>query len=405
MVCFGCKGKLKCGMPFCLVYKEMFKKVEKITDNFSGSSPPFVFIGSKMKYPQVNVGILSPPEKTEDAWLYDSEGYWAENDFTIQDIINLRSSLINSRFKSTVHSTNNKFLELSKEIGMATKPVDIEIELQKRVHIKLDIDKINTPQGARAPLKKLRITENPSIPFKIDKVVSDTDLKASEAIDYLHNNNFDEHTISKLLTIGVIGVKQNRRLVPTRWSITATHDILGKQLIDKIKDYKPIENHLMFFSKFMGNVYMILLFPDNFSYELFEMFLPRSSWNPGNEIRIGTDHESNFGRKTYASQTVGGYYATRLPILEYLQRIKRQAAALVFRFELPEYWAALGVWVVLHASRRTMNIEPIKFNSKEEILAQAEFLSKKKFNFDLSPLIQKSHLLKSLNQKKLFNYL
>ena len=41
-------------------------------------SPPSVFIGSKLKYPLVNVGILSPLNKDEDSWLYDDAKYWAE---------------------------------------------------------------------------------------------------------------------------------------------------------------------------------------------------------------------------------------------------------------------------------------------------------------------------------------
>ena len=57
--------------------------ISKINSN----SPPSVFIGSRLKYPLVNVGILSPLEKDENAWIYDDPRYWAENNFQIQDII------------------------------------------------------------------------------------------------------------------------------------------------------------------------------------------------------------------------------------------------------------------------------------------------------------------------------
>ena len=43
------------------------KNVSKLDSN----SPPSVFIGSKLKYPLVNVGILSPLERDENAWVYD----------------------------------------------------------------------------------------------------------------------------------------------------------------------------------------------------------------------------------------------------------------------------------------------------------------------------------------------
>src|SRR3989344_2644908 len=74
-------------------------------------SPPSVFIGSKLKYPEVNVGILSPLEKDENAWLYDDAKYWAENNLEINHVLYLRNSLLNSRFTAGVKDTrlNNKF--------------------------------------------------------------------------------------------------------------------------------------------------------------------------------------------------------------------------------------------------------------------------------------------------------
>jgi len=43
-----------------------FERIIKLDKkDFFGSSPPTIFIGSKLRYPNVNVGILSPPEETE----------------------------------------------------------------------------------------------------------------------------------------------------------------------------------------------------------------------------------------------------------------------------------------------------------------------------------------------------
>ena len=56
-------------------------------------------------------------------------------------------------------------------------------------------------------------------------------------------NKFDEYTLSKILSVGVLGLKKDKKLVPTRWSITATDDILAKNLLRKIRDFKWIENY------------------------------------------------------------------------------------------------------------------------------------------------------------------
>ncbi len=385
----------------------LFKTLNAIDKDFSGNSPPSVFVGSKLHYPNVNVGILSPPEKLQDAWLYDAQNYWAANNYTIEDIVQFRSSLINSRFRSNVYYKNSdtKLLELAQEIAMASKPVDLEINLKNKIKFKMEYNSILMPMGPRATLQKVRITENTKIAGKVDKVVSDTDLKAADAITYLYKSEFDESTLSKLLSIGVLGIKKHRKLVPSRWSITSVDDTLAKSMLVDVKRYDTIQDYTLFFGHHLGNYYFIMLFPRLFSYELFEMYIPGSSWNPGKEIAAATDYEDIFGRKTYASNTVGGYYAAKLPIVQYLSRIKKQASVLAIRFETPEYWRALGVWVVRAASRKTMSSQPMHFDSMQSMLEFVKDVSRKRFNYDLNNILSKSRLLENIkNQPTLFDF-
>ena len=364
------------------------------------SSPPSVFVGSKLKYPLVNVGILSPLEKDENAWVYDDEAYWARNDFQITDVIKLRDGLLNSRFQSQVQEarTNKKFVELAKEIAVASKPVDVEIELKNRLNVGRNVDRVTKPQGMRGVLKKAKITSNVKIHRKVDRVIND-EIKASEGIKYLYKNNFSEYTLNKILSVGVMGLKKNKKFVPTRWSITATDDTIGKYLLKDIKDYKWIKDYELFFGEFMGNQYLVLLFPNVFSYELFELYFPGSAWNPSQELKAATDFENFSGRKVYASNTAGGYYAARLPILEYLNKIKRQASVIVIRLETPSYWAALGVWVVRESVRKAMK-NGMKFDSREELLQSVAKIAKIKYNFEPETILKKSKLLEQIKTQR-----
>ncbi len=385
---------------------ERIIKLEK--QDFFGSSPPTIFIGSKLRYPQVNVGILSPPEETEDAWIHDAQTYWPQTDFTIKDIIQLRSSLINSRFTTSVKSfaSDNKFLDIAQEIGIGSKPVDVEISLKKKPKISTSFDNIRLPMGPGVRLEKVRITENVKVDPKVDKIISDIDIKANEASNYLFNKGIDEHSISQLLTIGVLGLKKNRKLVPTKWSITATDDNLGKNIMEEIKDCSSIDDFRIYEGNYFGNYYYILMFQGVFNYELFEGYLPRSSWNPhSREIKWATDYETHFGRKTYATGTAGGYYAARLPILEYLKKNKRQASVLVIRFETEEYYAALGVWVVRSSARKAMNNKPKIFDSQENMLKYLKAVIYERFSYDIDIILKKSIMINSiLKQKNLFSF-
>ena len=375
------------------------KDLSKIS-KIDSISPPSVFIGSKLRYPLVNVGILSPLQKDEDAWLYDDAKYWAERDFGIREVMKIRNSLLNSRFQAKVHDVrlNKKFLEIAKNIAISSKQVGVEIELKNRVLVGKNSDKVLTPHGMKAPLKKAKIIGNVFVDKKVDRTIND-EIRASEGIEILYKNDYDEYSLSKVLSVGVMGLKKNKHLVPTRWSITATDDIIGKHLLKKIKDYAWIEDYGLFVGEFMGNQYLVMLFPNVWSYELFELYLPQSSWNPTEEIKASTDYENYDGRKKYAFDTAGGYYATRLPILKYLDSIKRQANVLVIRIETPSYWASLGVWVVRESVKKAMqNFK--KFSSRKELIDGAKKIGKIKFDFDIDDILKRSRVLKEGREQK-----
>jgi len=374
-----------------------YKNLDKISE-LNTNSPPSVFVGSKLKYPIVNVGILSPLEKDENAWVYDAPEYWAKQGFSIRDVIGLRDNLLNSRFQSKVtdpRQNDKRFVQIAQELAMASKPVDVEIELKEKINPGIKKDRVVLPQGMGARLKNAKITSNVKIDRRLDKAVND-DVKASESVEELYKNNFNEYFLSQVLSVGVLGMKKDKKLVPTRWSITATDDIIGKSLLKKIRDYAWMENYEMFFGEFMGNAYLILMFPNVFSYELFELYLPGSSWNPSKEIKASTDYENYDGRKTYASNTAGGYYAARLPILEYLEKIKRQASVLAIRIELPSYWAALGVWVVRESVKKALNNKKLEFLDMKELTESSRKIGMIKFGFDTDKILRKSKIVETL---------
>ncbi|MDO8481441.1 MAG: hypothetical protein Q7S65_06590 [Nanoarchaeota archaeon] len=381
-----------CTCPLCSKKRSIFKVKQVLKPEFQSNSPaPFV---GRFGYPDVNVGILSPPERQENAWEYDAPKHWAAQKYAIPRIIDFRSELVNSSKKVNVHE-RDKFLTLAQEIGMASRPTDVDISLESVPRFTLTPDSHLAPMGPNARLKKAELTSNPHIDVRVDKAVDDTDLKAVGAVTSLYDKGFDENFLSKLLSVGTLGIGENRKLVPTRWSITATDDMLGKHIIKEIRDY-PEADYLLFTGSHLGNYYFVLLFPERWSYELFETFVPRNQ-----ELTWSTDFEANRGRTSYAEETAGGYYTVRLGILEKLRELKRQASVLAIRVITEEYTAPLGVWVTREAARNAMRSQPLQFGSKELML---EYIRKKiqsEFGFLPDGMLRESKLLSQLRQTKL----
>lgn len=377
--------------------KNLFKTVDFTNPQILSASPPSVFVG-RVGYPYVNVGILSPPIEVENPELYDAPNFWSAHNYNIDQIISLRASLVNSRFKAQVKASS-KLLDISQEVGMASKPVDLEIDLKRKPNFNVQFGKIILPMGPTAEIKKIELTENPKIHTKVDKVNSDSDLKATEALNYLYKNNFDVDFLSKILSVGSVGLKTNRKLVPTKWSITTTDDLIGKGLIKEIKKFSIINDYYIYFDSYLGNYYFILLFPEIFSYELFEAYMPLNLQNPNTNLQTAHDFEFYSGRKDYADDTVGGYYASRLAVLEKLKETKKQATVLVFRFVTQEYSTPLGVWVCRQASRKALSKKGLRFETKESMLNYLKEFILDKFHYNIESLLKEAQLLKNINQQ------
>jgi hypothetical protein len=364
-LCIKCKGKGLCGRPRCPIL-EKFRSIESVIPNSSGetsifgASPPSVFVG-RYNYPDVKAGPMIPPQlEGDEAMLLEDPKALLK--MSIQDIISSRSQLVRANTGINVkkaRSPDNPLIERSQELALSKTPVDTEAWFNKPISNKLKFDNVLTPMGPSGDLKKFDITENPKVPKKVDSLVYDDDALAKDAISELWCGNIPAEHISRLLSIGLLG--QERKLVPTRWSITAVDDMVGKDLLQGIRDYQQLSEVTVLSGGVFGNHFEIVLIPRMFSFELIEVWMPRTVWS-GGSTWIESDHE-DFGGKNKYSNLAGGYYAARLGALEYLHSIRRQATVFMVREIRPKYWAPLGVWVVREGVRKAFEGEPEKFES------------------------------------------
>ena len=366
---------------------KFYNKQLRPKKEFSGVTPN-ILIGS-FGYPFVNVGALSTEDKSE----IDNPKKYAKENTDINKIIAQRQSLINSKLVLPIKRLNEKFVEQTQEIAKTQKVLDTEVELKKAISTNAEFHQISMPHGPSAELKKLDITSSATINKSVERLTSDTDVKAADALIELQNKHIDENQLTKLLSTGTLG--QERKLVPTKWSITAVDDTLGKNTHNQILDYPEIDYTIMQ-EELLGNVFTIIFIPGTWSFELFEMTLPNTIHNNTNEIILSHDFEYTQGRKKYADETAGGYYATRLAILEYLKSIKKQGQVIVLRIITDRYTAPLGVWVVREGVRKTLEQKNKIYrpNSRRELLNKTKELMELHGMKELNKIIAQSKLLK-----------
>ena len=334
-------------------FENRFAEVKQ-GDALFGSTSPSVFVG-RSSYPNVSTGILSPVGAEEDAADFATSGAWYNRGLDIENVLQYRMGLLNSNRSSRVNVEDvwDGFVGVQREVAISDRPVDVEIGLSGPLDLDLSVDDVATPTGPRATAQSAELAENPHVPRPVKKTLEDDDWQAQGAMVYLYRRGFDVYEINTILSAGALGRGENRRLVPTRWSITAVDDTVGQYLRGKIQTNPSIDETQVWLNEYMGNRYWVVLTPGQWEFELVEMKAPGSIWNqdPNGRIWMGSAHEGFEGRTGYVEETAGAYYAARLGVLEHLAEIGRQATCLVLREVSDDYWAPVGVWQVRESVR------------------------------------------------------
>jgi hypothetical protein len=368
------------------------------TEDIAGASPPSVFIG-RIGYPNVYVGPLVPPVH-EDTSLYDLPEQWFGR--SIDEIVGFRSLLIRGKHRVHVQKFNEagKIMEQTQELALAENSVDTELNLTKKPRGSIFMDASVQPFGPSAPISDLHVG-NVRFDHRVEKAYYDTDLRATPAVLELYDRGVMVTKIQKAFSVGAFGVEKNRRLVPTRWSITAVDDIISKNLAETVKTFPEINEYRVYESVYLDNVFEVLMIPAAWSYESMEAWYPGTVWNPhGRSTAIFSDWEGNDGRTTYA-QIGGCYYSARLAVCEQLIKERRQATVIVLREARPGYIMPVGVWQVRENVRNAMRQKPYLFKSLGESL---KFISSR-FEIPMRRWIMQSELLKNkLFQKKITDF-
>ncbi|MFC7059348.1 DNA repair protein NreA [Halovenus salina] len=330
-------------------------------DSLYGSTAPEIFVG-RSNYPDVSTGLLSPMDHEADATRYATSGEWYQQGLAIDDVLQRRTGLLNSTRSAQVNVEDvwDGFVGVQREVAIADQPVDVEVGLDSAPEVDLSLDDISTPTGPRATATDATLAENPSVPRPVQKTLADDDWAAEGAMTYLYRRGFDVYDINTILSAGALGQSHNRRLVPTRWSITAVDDTVGQYLRGSLRNASSIDEVQVYYNEYIGNQYWVILAPGNGEFELVELKAPGSIWNPNPEgdYYLAADYESYEGRTGYVDETAGAYHASRLAVLEHLEEIDRQATSLVIRHASDAYWAPVGVWQIREGVRHAFESDP-----------------------------------------------
>ena len=332
------------------------RSVALSSTRFEGSSPPSVFIG-RHNYPAVYAGPMLAQEP--DSFVYDCPERWL-GCFDKSQIIGFRLGLLRGKRRIRVTDVESQFAQKLREIALSGSSLAVRAEFS-RIPRGLSLSEEHQPFGPSAPLTSLE-TENARWQADLEKAHYDTELTAADAVVELDQKGLEFSAIQKALSVGAFGRLRRRRLVPTRWSITATDDILARHALTEVRQSELIDEFRVYERGGLQNRFVVLLTPTPWRYEAVEAFINVL----GRRTFFFSDFEGLAGRKHY-SEMGGCYYAQRAAVADFLRQRDEQAGAFVFR-EIYEGYTPMGVWLCRELTRAALATEPKVFETLGEAL-------------------------------------
>jgi hypothetical protein len=347
-----------------------------------GTTPPSVFIGS-WNYPKVYAGPMITPVEG-DTTIMDTPESWIANQKTQEDIIRYRLNLVRGKQLVGVKDLENGLVEKLQEISLSSNSIDSEAEFHGKPR-GVSFSDHHPPHGPSAVIEKFDI-ESVRWDRDLEKVYYDTDLLAKEAVLNLHQEDVPFSQIQKACSVGTMGIGKRRRLVPTRWSITACDSTIADHLLKEVKYYEIVDKWRVHEFASLNNYYAVILLPTPWQYEWMEAFLHVL----GREEIIFSDYEYYNGKKEY-SRVGGCYYTCKMAILESLARERRQAGVIVLR-EAYSGYVPLGVFNVRENIRNAMTQPFLEF---EDVKSALDYVDTK-LKLSVDKFIEQSDLLQDI---------
>jgi hypothetical protein len=373
-LCIVCKGARRlCGKDRCPLMIKFYSQSKSMPlmdmKDLEGSSPPAVFVG-RYGYPKVDIGPLVPPV-FGDTTVMDTPEMWVGK--SIDEIVDFRFKLVRGKYRidATDFKKSGRIVDQVQELALTERPVEVEANFSQKPRGRVILDDEVQPFGPSARMEGMK-AGNGRFEKYLERSFYDTDMKSVDAVVNAYRNGTLISEIQKAFSVGTMGIDRNRRFVPTRWSITAVDDIIGKDLLKNTKFFNTIDEFRIYQWNELDNRWCIMLMPCTWRFELIEAWYPNTTWNPsGRQIEIISDCEFFNGRTDYAH--IGGcYYASRMAVNELLTKERRTAGAVIFREAHPGYVMPVGVWNVRENVRAALQTRPYKFDTLEGALHHLE---------------------------------
>jgi hypothetical protein len=223
---------------------------QAITNRYvTAYSPPGITIEAA-KYPLMKAGILASTDAQEYLSIFDHPESWAG--LNRETILSMRRELY--RFTVQINARamkSSEFTEVLQTIALSVSPVAIEVETTSLPPRALNPLGGQLPASPAVGIQSIEIVSEPEI-SKVAEQITKLDIPASDSAWRLLDYDYSLDQVARLMSVGLLGRTDSRRLVPTRGAYKAVIDAYINRSLIELADKPKASSYRLCTSDILG---------------------------------------------------------------------------------------------------------------------------------------------------------
>jgi len=342
-------------------------------------SPPGLIVEAA-RYPVLMASVLASTEPSEFLSIYDHPESWIGLDRDA--ILKMRKRLY--RFTVPIDARAmepRNIVEILQTIALSVSPVAIEVETSSLPSKKLTTLGGQLPASPSINTKSIDIVSEPEI-SRVAKRITEQDIPSSEAAWKLLDYEYTLDQVARLMSVGLLGRMDSRRLVPSRGAYKAIIDAYVSRSLIELTEKPLATSYRLGMSELFGDNFTILAQPGE----------PKVDYLRIERTSDGLDRGASIqGVKNLATDSKTSVFADHARFSAFSDLVKRKESAhlTIFHFSRNSSNNILGPWLIRAGVKAALETNQVELDTK----ANALMVLKSLLAPDISVWTQDSPLL------------
>jgi hypothetical protein len=317
-------------------------------------SPPGICV-EPAKYPYLLAGVLASTDASEHLSIYDHPGAWKGLDR--EAVITMRRSLY--RFVTPINAREMypaDTVRALQTMALSVRPVAVRVEAGDIPPIRIQTQPALLPSSPSVTVKSIEVLSEPEI-TKVAERITGKDIPASEGICQLLDYDYTLDQVARLLSVGLLGKLNSRRLVPLRGAYKAAIDAYVSNALMDIVERASSETYAIHTASLYGDTFVILLEPGDARVDYLRAETGNGSQSGGYSLEDPRHPTTDPKTSIYADHA-------RFSAYQHLAKQKANSHVVVFHHSRGQLNQLLGPWLVRAGVEEAVESDPILLDTR-----------------------------------------